>query len=251
MYKNPNTNNSIINKLSIIHSINKQQQFFFSTQHKSAWLSRHAHDHFVKERDKLGLRSRSAFKLQDIANRFPIFKPTTTCIIDLGCAPGGWCQIAKQFVTNNNNKTITNNCTIIGIDLLPVDPLPGIHFIQADFIHNREFILGEINKILPILLLGNNNKQQHVITVLSDMAPNSSGDQQRDHSVQIQLCFEALKFATSSLINAHIFVCKVYQGEEEKDFFLAVQKVFHKKTIRVKPVGSRLSSVELYVVGWR
>ena len=162
------------------------------------WLHRHHHDDYVKRALAEGYRSRAAYKLQEIHARDKIFRQGMT-IIDLGAAPGGWSQVAVEYVGKGN---------VIAIDLLPIDPVDGVDIILGDFTDQAIHDL-VINK------LGN----RKIDLVISDMAPNFSGIRDIDLPRAVYLAEIALDFAQQVLVPGGCFLVKVFQGEGSGTFF--------------------------------
>ena len=173
-----------------------------------------------------GYRSRAAFKLLEIDEKFHILKPGQK-IVDLGAAPGGWSQIAAQKVGPKGR--------IVGIDLLPIDPMAGVEFIQLDFLD--ESAPGRLVEMLggPADL------------VMSDMAANTTGHKKTDHLRIIGLAEAAIYFAREVLAPGGAFVAKVFQGGTENQLLNDLKRDF--AVVRhVKPAASRADSAELYVL---
>ena len=191
------------------------------------WYSEKKSEHYYKEAKRIGYRARSAFKLKQIQDRFNIFSKGYT-IIDLGAAPGGWSQVAKEFVGEQG--------TVIGIDILPIKPLYNVRFVQSDITDNKT-----IEKIKKIM---NNNKAD---VVLSDMSPDISGNYSVDQARSIWLCESALEVAKETLKPKGTFVCKIFEGEDTKNFIEKVKQSFY-ITKQFSPKASRKSSSEIYII---
>ena len=190
------------------------------------WLERQLNDPYVARAKREGYRSRAAFKLLEIDEKFHILKPGQK-IVDLGAAPGGWSQIAAQRVGPKGR--------IVGIDLLPVDPMAGVEFIQLDFLD--ESAPGKLMDMLggPADL------------VMSDMAANTTGHKKTDHLRIIGLAEAAIYFAREILAPGGAFVAKVFQGGTENQLLGDLKRDF--AVVRhVKPSASRADSAELYVL---
>jgi 23S rRNA (uridine2552-2'-O)-methyltransferase len=192
-----------------------------------AWMHDHVSDHYVREAQRLGYRSRSAFKLSELAEKDKLFRRGMT-VVDLGAAPGSWCQLLREKVGPQ--------AKIVAVDILPMEPLPGVTLIQADFstdagLRAVEAALGGARADL----------------VLSDMAPNLSGIESADQARSIHLAELALEFASSALQPNGDFVVKVFQGTGLADFQRAAAQLFTKTYIR-KPKASRDRSREVFVV---
>ena len=190
------------------------------------WLERQLNDPYVARAKREGYRSRAAFKLLEIDEKFHILKPGQK-IVDLGAAPGGWSQIAARKVGPKGR--------IVGIDLLPIDPMPGVEFIQLDFLD--ESAPGKLMEMLggPADL------------VMSDMAANTTGHKKTDHLRIIGLAEAAIYFAREVLAPGGAFVAKVFQGGTENQLLNDLKRDF--AVVRhVKPAASRADSAELYVL---
>ena len=191
------------------------------------WLAEHFDDPYVKRAQKLGLRSRSAFKLLEIQEKYDLVKPGA-CVVDLGCAPGGWCQILKSIVGAKGR--------VIGLDILPMEKLEGIEFIEGDF--TEEESLHRLEEILA---------GQAVGLVLSDMAPNMSGMAVTDQARAMYLAELALEFAKTHLQPGGDLLVKIFHGEGFDDYVREVRSWFEKVIIR-KPDASRSRSREAYLL---
>lgn len=196
------------------------------TNSSTRWLQRQLNDPYVAQAKRDGYRSRAAYKMQEIQEKFHIFKPGQR-ILDLGAAPGGWSQIALEHIGKKGS--------IIGIDLLDVAPLAGATFIVKDF--NDD----DAPEIITALLGGD----AHV--VMSDMAANTTGHPPTDHIRIIALCELAYHFATQVLAEGGSFVCKVLKGGTENELLKTMKRDF--VTVKhMKPKSSRQDSAESYVV---
>jgi 23S rRNA (uridine2552-2'-O)-methyltransferase len=174
-----------------------------------------------------GYRSRAVFKLSEIQDKDQLIKPGMN-VIDLGAAPGGWSQFAKPLIGKNNR--------LVALDILPMEPLEGVDFIQGDF--REEAVLAELYRVLddaPIHL------------VMSDMAPNMSGNNSIDQPRAIYLGELALDTARTVLAKNGSFLVKLFQGEGFEAFHREVQQAFAKVVIR-KPKASRPRSNEVYIL---
>ena len=198
-----------------------------------AWIERHINDPFVKMSRAQGYRARSAFKLLEIDEKEKIFHPGMT-VVDLGAAPGSWSQIARKRLTNPDGTFCGR---VIAMDILPMEPIEGVDFLQGDF---RE---QEVADALDALLEGGKAD-----VVISDMAPNLSGVAMVDAGASLLLNELALEFAEKNLKPAGVFVTKVVQGSGYSQFVESCKRVF--KTVKQrKPEASRDTSPEMYVVG--
>lgn len=192
------------------------------------WLDRHVHDPFVKLAQKEGYRSRAAYKLLGLDERDHLLKAGMT-VVDLGAAPGGWCQVVAKKVGEKGR--------VIGIDLLPVEPIPGVLLFQADFTSDEGLALVE-----------NALDGKKLDLVLSDMAPNLSGVKDADQAKHYALAELALDFAVQWLKPDGAFVVKVFQGADFEDFVRKARAAFRQVHVR-KPDASRDESRENFLVG--
>ena len=188
------------------------------------WLSRQLNDPYVRAAQAQGLRSRAAFKLIELDDRFKLIRRGAR-VIDLGAAPGGWAQVAVQ----------RGAAAVVGVDLLAIDPIPGAQMIQGDFMDP------DMPARLTELLGGKAD------LVLSDMAPNTTGHGATDHIRIVALAELALDFAIGALAEGGGFVAKVFQGGSEKTLLDPLKKHFA-QVRHAKPPASRKESSELYVV---
>lgn len=191
-------------------------------------MREHLDDHFVKMAHKDGYRARAAYKLLEIQEKYKIIKRGMT-VVDLGAAPGSWSQIAGKLVGDKG--------LVIASDILEMDALPDVTFLQGDFREQTVF-----DKLLEIL------DGREVDVVISDMAPNTSGNRAVDQPRQIYLCELALDFAQKVLHKKGQFVVKVFQGDGFDEFRKQVLDTFDVlKT--AKPAASRARSKEIFLVG--
>jgi 23S rRNA (uridine2552-2'-O)-methyltransferase len=191
------------------------------------WMTEHFHDKYVQKAQKLGLRSRAVFKLEEIQLKDQLIKPGMT-VVDLGAAPGGWSQLATKLVGSNGH--------IIACDILPMDPLVGVDFLQGDF---RE------EQVLETLM--NKIGGKNVDIVLSDMAPNMAGNDSIDQAKSIYLVELALDMCHQVLKPNGCFIVKVFMGEGFDEYFRAIKQAFKSVKTR-KPDSSRARSREVYLV---
>jgi 23S rRNA (uridine2552-2'-O)-methyltransferase len=191
------------------------------------WMREHINDPFVHLAQKEGYRSRAAYKLLEIDAKDHLLKPGMV-VVDLGATPGGWSQVAARQVGRGGK--------VIALDLLPLDPLSGVNFIQGDF---RE---DAVLKQLDALLQG-----KQVGLVISDMAPNMSGVQSADLARAIHLAELAMEFALENLKPEGSFLVKVFQGVGFEEFLKLMKSRFAKVVTR-KPKASRDRSSELYLL---
>ena len=191
------------------------------------WLKEHFDDPYVKQAQQLGYRSRAAFKLKEIQDKYRLVRPGMT-VVDLGAAPGGWSQLVVDWVGRNGN--------IIGLDLLPIDYLEGVQFIEGDFTEDEP--LAQLEQLL---------QGQMVDLVISDMAPNISGMDAIDQPKSMYLIELALDFCKQWLVSGGSFVAKAFQGEGFDAYLKDVRENFGRVNI-VKPKASRPRSREVYIV---
>jgi len=188
------------------------------------WLARQLNDPYVVAARQQGWRSRAAFKLIELDDRFKLIRRGAR-VLDLGAAPGGWSQVAVR----------RGAALVVGVDLLPIDPVPGAQFIQGDFTDPA------MPDRLAALLEGKAD------LVLTDMAPNTTGHNATDHLRIMALAEMALHFALEVLEPGGAFVAKVFQGGSERQMLAAMKR--HFAAVRhAKPPASRKESSELYVV---
>jgi 23S rRNA (uridine2552-2'-O)-methyltransferase len=191
------------------------------------WMQEHFHDEYVKLAQAQGYRSRAVFKLKEIQDKDQLIKSGMN-IIDLGAAPGGWSQFAREIMGKKDK--------LIALDLLDIDPIDGVDFIQGDF--REEAVLTQLYELLagaPVHL------------VMSDMAPNMSGNKAVDQPRSIYLGELALDTAKTVLTKDGAFLVKLFHGEGFEAFYQEVQDVFTKVVIR-KPKASRPRSNEVYIL---
>lgn len=200
------------------------------TPSSQRWLERQLNDPYVAASKREGMRSRAAYKLKEIDDKHHILKSGQR-VVDLGAAPGGWSQIAAQKV-----KSLDGKGQVVGIDYLPVDPIPGVDFVQLDFTDP-----GAEDKLRSMLRDGGAD------VVLSDMAAPTVGHTKTDHLRIMGLAETAAVFACEILSPGGAFVCKVFQGGTERDLLDLLKRNF--ATVKhVKPPASRSDSAELYVL---
>ncbi|MBT9432473.1 23S rRNA (uridine(2552)-2'-O)-methyltransferase RlmE [Candidatus Sodalis endolongispinus] len=193
----------------------------------SRWLQEHFSDKYVQQAQKKGLRSRAWFKLDEIQQSDELFRPGMT-VVDLGAAPGGWSQYVATQIGGKGR--------IIACDILPMDPMVGVDFLQGDF---REPL------VLQALL--ERVGEQKVQVVLSDMAPNMSGTPAVDIPKSMYLVELALEMCRDVLAPGRSFLVKVFQGEGFDEYLREIRSLFTKVKIR-KPDASRARSREVYIV---
>jgi len=192
-----------------------------------AWMTGHVNDPWVKEATRRGYRSRAAFKLIELAERDKLLEPGMR-VVDLGAAPGSWSQVLRERLAGRS--------VIVAIDLLPMEPIPGVRFVQGDFESDEGWAA------LETALAGT-----PVDLVISDMSPNLSGIDVVDQARSVRLAEVALDFARTHLQPGGDLVVKVFQGAGLDQFQREVRPYFSKVYLR-KPKASRDRSREHYVV---
>lgn len=191
------------------------------------WLKEHFDDHYVKQSQKDGWRSRASYKLLEIQEKDRIFRPGSK-VVDLGAAPGGWSQVAVQLVGEQGR--------VVASDILPMDAIAGVDFVQGDF--TEEAVL---EKILATI------GADKVDLVISDMAPNMSGAISVDQPNAMYLVELALDLSRQVLRKGGIFLTKVFQGEGFDQYLRDMKSSFDKVQTR-KPLASRARSREVYLL---
>jgi 23S rRNA (uridine2552-2'-O)-methyltransferase len=199
------------------------------TRSKSSnqWLQEHFNDEYVKLAQARGYRSRAIFKLIEIQEKDKIIKPGMN-IIDLGAAPGGWSQYVRQIIGKQDK--------IIALDILEMEPLDGVDFIQGDF--REESVLNQLYEVLD---------GEVINVVLSDMAPNLSGNKDADQARAIYLGELALDTAVNVLSKGGSFLVKMFQGVGFDAYHQQIKNSFSSVVIR-KPKASRPRSTEVYIL---
>ena len=198
------------------------------------WLQRQLNDPYVKRAQLEGFRGRAAFKILELNEKYNFLIPGSK-VVDLGCAPGGWSQVAVDLVNALGVKKNVKIGSVIGIDLQEVEVLPGAKFYQLDFMANDADL--EVKNIL----------QGKANVVMSDMAASSSGHKKTDHLRIMALCETAAYFAFDVLEEGGTFVAKVLAGGAESDLQTLLKQKFA-KVYNVKPPSSRSDSSEKFVV---
>ena len=191
------------------------------------WLAEHFDDHYVRLAQQQGWRSRAAFKLLELQDKYGLIEEGMV-VVDLGAAPGGWCQVALRLVGDRGR--------VIALDILPMEPLPGVTFIQGDFTEDE-----------PLQRLESELGGRDVDLVLSDMAPNMSGVAATDQARAMYLAELALAFVRDHLKPGGTFVVKLFQGTDFDGFVREVRALFDKVQVR-KPKASRPRSREVYLL---
>ncbi|MGF6113014.1 23S rRNA (uridine(2552)-2'-O)-methyltransferase RlmE [Pseudomonas sp. ADAK2] len=193
------------------------------------WLQRHVNDPYVKQAQKDGYRSRASYKLLEVQEKYKLIRPGMS-VVDLGAAPGGWSQVTSRLIGGQGR--------LIASDILEMDSIPDVTFIQGDF--TRDDVLAQI-----LEAVGNSQ----VDLVISDMAPNMSGTPEVDMPKAMFLCELALDLAARILKPGGNFVIKVFQGEGFDAYVKDARRKFDKVQM-IKPDSSRGSSREQYMLAW-
>ena len=193
------------------------------------WLKRHVNDPYVKQAQKDGYRSRASYKLLEVQEKYKLIRPGMT-VVDLGAAPGGWSQVTSRLIGGQGR--------LIASDILEMDSIPDVTFIQGDFTQDE---------VLAQILEAVGNSQ--VDLVISDMAPNMSGTPEVDMPKAMFLCELALDLAERILKPGGNFVIKIFQGEGFDVYLKDARKKFDKIQM-IKPDSSRGSSREQYMLAW-
>ncbi len=200
------------------------------TLSSTLWLERQLNDPYVAQAKRDGWRSRAAYKLIEMDERFKLLKPGMR-VLDLGAAPGGWAQVAAKKVRADDPR----GGRVVGIDLLEMDPIPGVELSQMDFLEP------DAPDRLKAMLGGPAD------AVISDMAANATGHRQTDHLKIVALAELAAEFAIEVMAPGGFFLAKVLQGGTENELLARLKRAF--TTVRhVKPAASRANSAELYVL---
>ena len=217
--------NKFVSSRSSKQKINKNKR----TESSRKWISRQLNDPYVSEAQKRGFRSRSAFKLLQINEKFNLLKSGMS-IIDLGCAPGGWLQVMSEVINKNSKGKI------VGIDLLETDALPDVKILVGDI--NDQEIIDQVKIFF---------KGQKVNGVVSDMAADTTGHKPTDHIRTTMLLENAIEIAFDFLKKDGFFLGKCFKGGTEASVLNTLNNSF--KTVKhVKPDASRKESVESYVL---
>lgn len=205
----------------------KKAKGMTSSSHR--WMARHLNDPYVQEAQKKGYRSRAAFKILEIDQKYKLLKQGQV-VVELGAAPGGWSQVVSQKI-----KVGQGDAKLIGIDLLPVEPIPGATFLIGDFLEKecQQQVLD---------LAG-----REVDLVLSDMAASTTGHKSTDHMRTMNLAEASFLFAKETLKIGGSMVAKVFQGGTDKAL-LDQLKIYFTHIKHYKPPASRQESPEMYVV---
>lgn len=198
------------------------------TRTSKAWMQEHVNDLYVQRAKKEGWRSRAAFKLMEIDDKDRLLRRGEV-VVDLGATPGGWSQVAARRVGDDG--------LVLALDLLEMEPIHGVHFIQGDF--REDDVLRQLEERLAGRQVG---------LVMSDMAPNMSGVPLVDQARIMYLAELGLEFSRAHLKPDGAFLVKVFQGTDYEAFIRAMREAFKVVAVR-KPDASRDRSAELYVLG--
>ncbi len=194
------------------------------------WLERQLNDPYVQRAKAEGYRSRAAFKLLEVDDRHKLLKPGMH-VVDLGAAPGGWCQVAAARTGSTDENPL-----VVGIDYLGMEPLAGVILLEKDFLDD------DAPDVLRAAMGGH-----RADIVLSDMAAPTTGHKKTDHLRIMHLCEVALEFAREVLAPGGAFMAKVFQGGTEHTLLADLKRDFT-SVMHVKPAASRSDSAELYVL---
>ena len=192
-----------------------------------SWIKQHVKDPYVKQSQVDGYRSRASYKLLEIVEKDRLIRSGMT-VVDLGSAPGGWSQVAARLVGHTGR--------VHALDLLPMDSIAGVDFIQGDF--TEEDIFDELLKLI---------ENRPVDLVISDMAPNLSGNKAVDQPAVMYLAELAVELAEKVLSSDGVFIAKLFQGQGFDPFVLQVRTLFNGVSI-IKPDASRSRSRDVYLV---
>ena len=193
-----------------------------------AWLHEHVNDHYVHMAQKDGYRARAAYKLLEINQKDKLIRPGTV-LADLCSAPGSWSQVAAKLVGKTG--------AVFALDILPMDAIEGVSFIQGDF--REDTVLEQFEALLD---------NRPLDLVICDMAPNMSGNAVTDQARSFYLCELALDFASQHLKTGGSFLVKVFQGAGYQEYTAAMREIFASVQTR-KPDASRNRSSEIYLLG--
>ncbi len=192
-----------------------------------SWIKQHVNDPYVKQSQRDGYRSRASYKLLEIVEKDRLIRSGMT-VVDLGSAPGGWSQVASRLVGHDGR--------VHALDILPMDPIAGVDFIQGDFTEDAIFTQ-------LIDLIGS----RAVDLVISDIAPNLSGNKAVDQPAMIYLAELGVDLANRVLSKNGVFIAKLFQGQGFDPFVQQVRTLFNGVSI-IKPDASRSRSREVYLV---
>ncbi|MDI3512236.1 MAG: rRNA (uridine2552-2-O)-methyltransferase [Betaproteobacteria bacterium] len=204
-----------------------------------AWLNQHVNDPYVRLAQKEGFRARAAYKLKEIDESLGLIRPGM-CVVDLGSTPGAWSQYLRRRLSPSGAASGALQGSIIALDILPMDPVEDVHFIQGDF--REDAVLAQLEQKLADL------GHQQVDLVVSDMAPNLSGIESADAARIAHLVELAVDFASRHLRPEGALVAKVFHGGAYDELVALFRRTF--KVLKViKPKSSRVKSSETFLVG--
>ena len=192
-----------------------------------SWIKKHVNDPYVKKAQVDGYRSRASYKLLEIVEKDRLIRSGMT-VVDLGSTPGGWSQVSARLVGHEGR--------VHALDILPMDAIAGVDFIQGDF--TEENVFEELMSLI---------ENRPVDLVISDMAPNLSGNKAVDQPAMVYLAELALELAGKVLSSNGVFIAKLFQGQGFDVFVLDVRKLFSEVSI-IKPDASRSRSREVYLM---
>jgi 23S rRNA (uridine2552-2'-O)-methyltransferase len=216
--------------------LSRETKNFFMSKKKlsvssARWMQEHFDDEFVKKAQRLGLRSRAVFKIEEINNKDKLIRSGMK-VVDLGAAPGGWSEYAVKAVGDKGQ--------VIACDILSMDPIVGVDFLQGDF--REEAVLNAL-----LTRIGGSNTSRKIDVVMSDMAANMTGNEAADSARSMYLVELALDMCNQVLKKNGSFVVKVFQGDGFEQFMKDARAVFKSVKTR-KPESSRARSREVYLV---
>ena len=203
-----------------------------------AWLNQHIHDPYVRQAQKDGYRARAAYKLKEIDEYFKLIRPGDV-VVDLGSTPGAWSQYARRRLSPNGAAVGELNGAIIGLDMLPMEPIEGVEFILGDF--REESVLTQLEQSLA---------GRKVDVVISDMAPNLSGVENVDAARIAHLIELAVDFTINHMKPEGTLVVKLFHGSGYSQLVDLFKQTFH-VVKPLKPKSSRDRSSETFLVGMR
>ncbi len=204
------------------------------TVSSSRWLQRQLNDPYVSQAKREGYRSRSAFKLVQLNQKFNCLKPGMN-VLDLGCAPGGWSQVAAQLTNSAGTACNLPKGKVFAVDINPIDPIIGVEFVQRDAFE------------LDTSALGQDLIKDKIDGTLSDMASPATGHKQTDHLRIVALCELAFDLAKDILLHGGFFIAKVLEGGADHHLQRGLKQSFE-RVYTYKPGASRKESSEKYVV---
>lgn len=191
------------------------------------WLDEHFSDAYVKQSKQQGYRGRAAYKLIELDKKYQLFKPGM-CVVDLGAAPGGWSQVLAQKLGHHGQ--------IVALDILEMEPVAGVEFIKGDFTEEQTY-----EALMNVI------ENKTIDWVISDMAPNITGNKTTDQAKSTYLVELAIDFAEQSLNKGGHFLAKAFQGQGFDSLIQTLRSSYNKVSIK-KPDASRLRSSEVYIL---